>query len=158
MTARIKTAMFGKETGFTLVELLVAMTILTTVVLVFAGIINYSSIISKRNQEENVAIGLCQQKIEETKGFWPKKTTIFSDPTKIPSETDNPITVNGKTYYRTITATSVDSSSLSWQDPNGMAINAKYYIRVTVTVSWKSNTKDGQVNRSVGMITYVTGR
>lgn len=150
----------NSESGFGLVELLISLTLITIVVMSFGGLISNGAILSRSNSQENIALGLAQDKLEDIKSHWPSKPLDFGN--NIQPESNVAITKNNTTFYRSWDYNVVDSSDTSWTDPNATspatALYSKYLIGVTVTVTWDQTGRSGTVRRSTGVITYMTGR
>ena len=138
------------QNGFTLVEVLASLTILTLVTLIFTGIIQQGALLSYSNRVENSAMQLAQDKMEEIKSTWPSKATDLDG---IPRDTNDRVERNGVTFTRTWDPTSIETVTYAPYSAE------QHLFKVVVTVDWDTKTKTGTVTKkSINMVTYLTGR
>ncbi|WP_226036522.1 type IV pilus modification PilV family protein [Aquibacillus saliphilus] len=104
--------------GFTLVELLAAITILSIVIISFLGFFSQSTLFSSKTDDKLTALNVAERILSEVK----------NDPTKIPYEPEY-IEVNGKLYFPDVTMPSaVDDDQEQREDKLGLnRIHVKIY-------------------------------
>ena len=126
----------SKEAGFTLVEVVVVLSILATSI-ILSTILFYEGIGYVENSKvRNQAIALAEQKIENI-----RNTGYASIPTNEPNPLEDTKTIGGVTFTRNVDVVASPS------DISGSNSNIK---KITVTVSWT----DATGSKSMRLITY----
>jgi prepilin-type N-terminal cleavage/methylation domain-containing protein len=150
-----------QEDGFTLVEIMAAIAILTIIVMAFTSVLNDGMRLSFNNKKENVALALAQEKMEQVKGAWPASDAeldAFIDPN------GGSIPKDGTTYTRTFThELAEDTTPANWtQDPASTtgpsAVFTKSLLKAVVKVRWTNHTLSGDEDKTITFVTYLTGR
>ncbi|MDA8442675.1 MAG: prepilin-type N-terminal cleavage/methylation domain-containing protein [Peptococcaceae bacterium] len=167
------------EQGFTLVEVLVAMTLMVLVMIPLAGLINQGTIDSEQLQDRTVAMSLATGYLEQIKSYLPVTPDDFTPttPQSIPPVVLGDISHmqnNPATTTETVNGTITKQFSyyLTTDDPNYMATPANdptyisaatangvyrfYEMPVTVTVTWHDNWSNSQ--KSISLSTLMVGR
>jgi prepilin-type N-terminal cleavage/methylation domain-containing protein len=162
LTVLGKVRRIKQEDGFTLIEILVAITVLTIIVIAFTNVLNDGMRLSFNNKKENVALALAQERMEQIKGAWPASdselnNTDFMDP-------NDTVVRDGITYTREFTHENAeDPTPANWtQDPASTtgpsAVFTKSLLKAVVKVSWKNHTLNGDEDKNITFVTYLTGR
>ena len=116
----------GAEAGFTMAEMLVAMTVFTIMVTAALGMLLRTTDVSRSNNRRTVAASLADRQVESVRG-----SRAVDIPDGLQTRTE---TVGGTTYTIKQTATYVvNGSSTSVCAATGSSLS---YKLVTVTVSW----------------------
>ena len=141
--------------GFTLIEILVAATLLVVVVMPLLKLISDGMIQSQANKEETYAISLAQQKVEEIRQGWPAKPADISSPGQYPAfemfDSGGLATqaADQAKFYRSWYVSDVTPPT---------APNTRYLFKVVVTVKWTDKLVNGDQPHAIAMELYLTGR
>lgn len=99
-------ALLTEQKGLTLIEILVAMTLLSLIILTSLTLLGNGIGVSDINDEKSQALNLAEQQIESWKNNlaqngWDRSERLFNDP----------VTVSGKTFFVEVTAVEWDGSA-----------------------------------------------
>jgi prepilin-type N-terminal cleavage/methylation domain-containing protein len=151
-----------QEDGFTLIEILAAIAILTIIVMALTTVLNDGMRLSFNNKKENVALALAQERMEQVKAAWPASDSELNNTDFI--DANDKVTRDGITYTRTFTHGEVENHTpANWtqipSNPSGpSAAFSKSLLKAVVKVSWKNHTLTGDETKSITFVTYLTGR
>lgn len=126
-----------RESGFTLVEVIVAMGILMIVMTGFLYTITSSLSITRDTRTRVVAANLASQEIDQVRSS--------SDVFDVTSYTRAPITLNGDVFHVKVTESWATSHGATASCETGTAVGSLAYKQVTVTVTWDNMRGDRPV-------------
>ena len=146
----------SNESGFTLVEVMVAAVILTAALMTLVSVINWGVQLSQEAQSRTVAMGLAMQQLERIKAQYPQQPNDFVTNATLAG------IIQSQTTTQTIEAnlSKAFTTSTSYTSQATYTTQNKAYtfcdMRVTVKVSWQDNTAG--VTRQVALTTELVGR
>lgn len=118
-------ALLSEQKGLTLIEILVAMTLLSLIILTSLTLLGNGIGVSDINDEKSQALNLAEQQIEGWKNNlaqngWDGSERLF----------DDPVTISGKTFLVEVTAAEWDGSAAGL-DPELKFVNltAKVWVK-----------------------------
>ncbi len=146
----------SNETGFTLVEVMIAAIILTVALMTLVTVISWGMRLSQEAQTRTVAMGLAMQQLERIKAQYPQQPNDFVTNATLAGIIQSQTTT--QTVEANLSKAFTTSASYTPQDsyPTKNGAYIFYDMLVTVKVSWQDNTAG--VTRQVALTSELVGR
>lgn len=128
-----------KNSGFTLIEVMISLMVLLTLTFIFAACVPMAKKTSKVNGQYSQALSLCQHKLDQMRAYGYGKIT-YSEMSPLLIDSGKPGLPWTFTQVDSVQEILIDpQTSINVVDPG----NDKE-LKVTVTISWKNTAYEGK--------------